>query len=462
MKSYSILHYSRLVIYGSLFFIASCKKFVSIPPPDSQLESIVIFDNDQTAVSAVTGLYSMIGLSNTTFINGGITLYSGAAADEIYSTAPNTDIDPFFTNSISPSHANLFSKLWRPAYNNNCIYSANSTIAGLNQSSKLSDSLKQQLIAECKVIRSLAYFYLVNLFGDVPLVTTPDFSTNALLGRTATPLIYEQLATDLSSAFTVLHTNYPTANRARVNKWTVAALLARIYLYQKDWAHAEYYSNLVIISGTYSLNSSLNAVFTSTSSNETIWQLIRDSNPTSDGATFIPASTTTKPTYTITTNLLNAFMAGDLRKNAWLAKNTISSIDYYYPNKYKSRLATQAIEYQILFRLAEQYLIRAEARAQQNNLAGAASDLNMIRNRAGLGNTSANTQSTLIDAILAERRLEFCFEMGHRWLDLKRTGKADAVLQPIKGSNWQSTDVFFPIPQSEIDKNPNLTQNPGY
>jgi hypothetical protein len=207
--------------------------------------------------------------------------------------------------------------------------------------------------------------------------------------------------------------------------------------------------------------SNLNNVFIP-NSNEIIWQIIRDNTNTAEGSTFIPASTTAKPVYAITTSLLNSFEAGDQRKVNWLKSNTVSGQAYYYPFKYKVRVTTPVSEYEVVFRLAELYLIRAEARAMQNNLTGAKDDLNMIRNRSGLLATSAITQTEILNAIEQERRVELFTEWGHRWLDLKRMNKADGVLGPIKAPNWQTTDILYPIPQVELDRNPYLVQNPGY
>jgi starch-binding outer membrane protein, SusD/RagB family len=98
---------------------------------------------------------------------------------------------------------------------------------------------------------------------------------------------------------------------------------------------------------------------------------------------------------------------------------------------------------------------------QLGNIAGALQDLNVVRNRASLSNASAIDQAVILLEIEQQRRVEFFSEWCHRWLDLKRTGRADAVLGAIK-SGWQSTDVLFPIPQQEIDRNRQLTQNQGY
>jgi hypothetical protein len=119
----------------------------------------------------------------------------------------------------------------------------------------------------------------------------------------------------------------------------------------------------------------------------------------------------------------------------------------------------------MVLRLAEQYLIRSEARAMKNNFAGAIEDLDVLRVRAGLPMLSANNEDLskeeLLNTILEERRKELFTEWGHRWLDLKRTNKAENFLS-ILSEEWNNTDIFYPVPAQERMKNPNLTQNPGY
>jgi hypothetical protein len=122
-------------------------------------------------------------------------------------------------------------------------------------------------------------------------------------------------------------------------------------------------------------------------------------------------------------------------------------------------------EYTVVLRLAEQYLIRAEARAQQGNLLDAQADLNIIRSRAGLSDRSINNVDLLLTAIMHERQVELFSEWGHRWLDLKRTNTVNAVMSvitPQKGGTWSSNWAWFPIPQSEIRTNVKLKQNLGY
>ncbi|WP_121196115.1 RagB/SusD family nutrient uptake outer membrane protein [Mucilaginibacter gracilis] len=150
-----------------------------------------------------------------------------------------------------------------------------------------------------------------------------------------------------------------------------------------------------------------------------------------------------------------------------IAYETASTIyqgtPYYYFSKYKQKLTntTATGEYVTYLRLAEQYLIRAEARAKQGNLAGAIADINVIRTRAGLLNTTAVLQPDILLAIEQERRIELFGEYGHRWNDLRRTGRANAVLGALK-TTWTANAALYPIPKTEIQNNSNLTQNPGY
>ena len=115
----------------------------------------------------------------------------------------------------------------------------------------------------------------------------------------------------------------------------------------------------------------------------------------------------------------------------------------------------------MVIRLAEQYLIRAEARAQQNKLGEAKTDLDVLRNRAGLPGTTASTQSQILNAVLHERQVELFSEMGHRWIDLKRTGQIDAILS-VEKTGWNTNASLYPIQLSQLEANLNLKQNPGY
>jgi len=115
-----------------------------------------------------------------------------------------------------------------------------------------------------------------------------------------------------------------------------------------------------------------------------------------------------------------------------------------------------------MLRLAEQYLIRAESNAHLSNFDEARRDINYIRQRAEmLDFHSVDDKATVLLEVEAQRKLELMCEWGHRWLDLKRTGRADGILSAIK-PKWDSWDIWYPIPQDEITNNPNMEQNPNY
>lgn len=454
---------SCLLVLCFCFFMISCKKFVTIPPPVNEVTAIAVFQNENTAISAVVGVYSEMMSSNLFFVNGGLSIFCGLSADEIYNTASNSTLDPFTNDDLLSNDGSVRSRFWTKGYA--LIYDANACLEGLNRATFNNDTLKKQLRGEMLVVRALCHFYLLQLFGDVPLITSTDYRVNALMPRISAALVYEQIKNDLLEAATLLPANYVNSERTRPNKWTARALLSRLYLYHGDWANAETESTAVIQSGQYSMLPNLANIFLS-NSNETIWQImpVLSTTNTAEGNAFVPSSTTVKPTYAMTTVLVNAFEAADQRKVNWTKSNTVSTVVYTYPNKYKVRINTAGVvktEYNIVLRLAELYLIRAEARAKQNDVAGSKADINIIRTRAGLGVTTANDQASLLTAIEKERRIELFTEWGHRWCDLKRTNRVDAVLGPLK-SGWQPTDALYPIPILEIQANPNLVQNVGY
>ncbi|MCY1542263.1 SusD family protein [compost metagenome] len=147
---------------------------------------------------------------------------------------------------------------------------------------------------------------------------------------------------------------------------------------------------------------------------------------------------------------------------------TSTGTTYNYPFKYKVKSNATLAEYDVVLRLAEQYLIRSEARAGQNKLIGpnsASSDLNIIRERAGLSPITISTQEQFVNVILNERKSELFTEWGHRWLDIKRLKKVDDIMNTAtvqKGNVWKSYQQLYPIPFQDIQLGPNLKQNIGY
>jgi starch-binding outer membrane protein, SusD/RagB family len=457
IKSFVVI--ALLVLTGS----TACKKLVQVDLPDDQLETGIVFSNDSLANAAVVGLHSNIMSQIRHLFNGGMTVYAGLSADELKRNSPPNDEDQFLNNSLSTTNAIIGNNIWKAAYS--YLYHCNISLEGLQRSGGVSEPVKKRLTAEVKFVRALCFFYLVNLFGDVPLVTTSNADKNALLPRFPIDTIYRQIKSDLLEA----DADLPDAiENTRPNKMACQALLARVYLFTENWTEAETAATSVINSSRYSL-SDLKNVFKSVST-ETIfqWAPVLNQINSAEGRIFIPVSPSAVPVYTVTNNLLIAFEPGDRRGNNWL--NTVQPINngqlYTYPCKYKINVTppdTPATEYNIVLRLAEQYLIRAEARAQLNKINEAVDDINIIRGRADLSTipTSVN-KSQCLAAIEQERRIELFAEWGHRWFDLKRLNRAHSVLNVLKAPTWQITDQLYPIPLSEIERDPYLVQNPGY
>ncbi|HVW15800.1 MAG TPA: RagB/SusD family nutrient uptake outer membrane protein [Mucilaginibacter sp.] len=473
--------YSIGLIFLSITIIClySCKKSVLVPPPTTEIVGATLFNNDASASAAIAGIYQ--SLVNTSFIasvsNGStnFTAVSALSADEftLYHSATSALLQQAYVNSIS---GNTLIPYWKDLYN--VIYQCNNAIESLSNGSNVTATLKQQLIGEAEFVRAFCYFYLVNMFGNVALTTTSNYITNESLGQSPSVLVYQQIVADLKDAQSKLSdgfvspTGQPTSERTLPNKTASTALLARVYLYTKDYADAQTAATIVINnSSNATLVPNLNNVFLM-NSDEALWQLppVKSGFNTSDGYAFIlngnfKGLNSSQRVEYLSNQLLDAFEAGDLRRINWVGNyNT-----YYFANKYKvqgGQAGTPVTEYYMMLRLAEQYLIRSEARAQLNDLSGAAADLNIIRNRAGLPNTTAVTQTDFLNAIQHERQIELFAELGHRWLDLKRTGAIDSVMTkvvPLKGGNsWNSTAQLFPIPVSDIIADPNLKQNPGY
>ncbi len=478
MKSTQIKIIAVLSCFSSICFLG-CKKFLQIAPPETQLVTTSVFNDNAAATAALTGIYTQME-NNSESSNMAVNL--GLLSDELtnyYGT--NTTNYQFYTNAMQATNSGLIDP-WTNVYN--YIYQANGIIAGVQGNASLSPAVAKQLLGEAKFTRAFWFFYLTNLYGDIPLTTSTAYTLNATISRTSKALVYQQIVSDLKDAKSLMNPNYidasdtaiTTSARTRPNKWAAGALLARVYLYTNDKTDAESEADSIINATLYSLCPDLNNVFLVNSS-EAIWQwdIVQPSYfNTPDARAFIMTSAPgTGPCCSIAPQLLNSFEPGDNRRLNWVDSfplNAPPNQAYYYPYKYKVLFVSNVTEDVMVFRLAEQYLIRAEARALQNNLSGAASDLNIIRNRAGLGNIAdsiASSQPAMLTAILHERQVELFTEWGHRWLDLIRTNSADSVMSivtPQKGGIWSRDDnqLLFPLPQNELEFDPKLTQNPGY
>jgi starch-binding outer membrane protein, SusD/RagB family len=456
-----------MVMLTTVIIAPGCDDLLEVKSPASHVSQKRAFANDTTATAVINGVYADMLLADS-FASGGycsVAFLSALCADEITHVGQNANLKSFENNAISPVSKYVLN-LWTSAYKT--IYQANSAIEGLEASPTLSPALKNQLLAEVLFIRAFAYFHLVNVFGDVPLAVSTNYIENAQLSRMAASVIYDQITVDLTTAEQLISDAYVETGRHRPNKAAVQSLLARVFLYRQDWTSAIATSTKVIANPQYALPQNLDDVFLAHSV-EAIWQLAYPADryvTTYEGSIFVVLQNHDVENLT-TTALLNAFEPDDRRLAQWIGTFDTGTEKVYFPYKYKIKYDSRAaVEHATPLRLAEQYLIRAEAYAQQGESARAMADVDVIRKRAGLQLLAAITPSlsktALIEAIQHERRVELFTEGAHRWFDLKRTNTALPTLQEIK-PGLSAHVLLYPLPEDELSKNPSLkTQNPGY
>lgn len=452
-----------IILFLSLtFLIIGCKKFVDVDEPKTQLLGESIFTSDATAHAAQLAIYTAM---ESDLFGYHIILYPGLSADELinYSSAGNL-IDLSSVN-LTPENSSVQS-FWTNLYK--YIYQANNILEGVSASTKLSETTAKQLTGEAKFIRAFCHFYLTRFYGEIPIVNLTDYRITSQLPRRPENEVADFIESDLNDAVQLLPdyftggTGAMTTERVRPTRSAALALLARVKLYRNDWIGAENNATSVINNPQFSIVTDMNNVFLKNSKEAILqWMGVSTRTNTPAGAGFI--LTTTPSASALDSNLVKSFNPIDKRKANWLKSIIVGSKTYWFAYKYKQGNNTTTItEYTMVLRLAEQYLIRAEACARQGKLDEALSDLNVIRGRAGLPDLNNLTQQAIIDSIQQERRYELFTEFGDRWLNLRRMGSIDPIMSANKGLNWQSTDALYPIPQTEINRNSNLTQNAGY
>lgn len=484
--SYKLFQAAIFMLILVQFCAPGCTKFVEVDPPATSITNDNVYNSDATAIAVLNGIYTK--MSSTSNISGyglsTLSFFAGLSADELTLFSGATDVKQlsFYKNSLSVNNGGF--EYWSPTYQH--IYTCNNAIEGLESSEGLTPSVKQQLLGEAKFMRAFFYFYLVNLYGNVPLILTTDTKANSVMSRTDKAAVYEHIIADCKEAKDALSPDFlntillkytSAAERVRPSRWAAAALLARTYLFKKDWANAELEATTVLSNTTLFDTVSLASTFLK-NSKEAIWQLQPTTSfyNTEEARTFVIPTTGLNSfnPVTISSILLKSFEPGDLRRKNWIDSVSVSGVWYYYPAKYKvntqnSTVTTPASlkEYLMVLRVGEQYLIRAEARTQQDKLSEGLNDVNVIRKRAGLPALVITNKTILLDTIAHEKQVELFTEWGHRWIDLKRIGKLSDVMKvvtPLKanGAVWQPFQELFPLPPSEIEKNGNLQQNDLY
>ncbi|WP_411812524.1 RagB/SusD family nutrient uptake outer membrane protein [Chryseobacterium scophthalmum] len=344
-------------------------------------------------------------------------------------------------------------------------------------------ALKTRLVAEAKMLRAYFYFNLVRIYGGVPIFDgiQADYINQP---RNSAAEVYAFIVKDLTEASAILPQTYPAGQEGRVTKGGALGLLSKVYLYMKDYQKAYDVSNQVKGMG-YSLDPSFNHLFRPAGEfgTESVFEVNCGCSPEFGGSQYAEVQGVRNQYgwgfFTPTQALENAFEPGDIRKQFTIlregqttpegdlikkgdpqAGNTWNYKTYVPSSLNNNACGYGSIQNIRILRFADILLINAEAANELGNTAVAITNINLVRNRAQLANTTATNQSTLRTAIWQERRVELAME-NDRFPDLVRTGQAGTFLGPLGFQTGKNE--LFPIPLRAItDSKGILTQNPGY
>jgi len=455
--------------------LTSCDSFLDKEPLSQIIDESADTASVYTGADAETGIAAVYSGMKTSqselffldhYVNG------DAQSDNSYAGADNPDNFQIDDYKISSTNRNI-SRDWKYFYG----------LIGTPKAVGLDAGRRDEIIGEASFMRGFLYFGMVQLWGGVPIVTKPvpeitsdNFAEvySILYPDSKTQEeVYTQIINDLTTAVNQAPTAYgPT--KMRGTKAAAHAILAKVYATRQpaDWNKVNEHADAVIASG-FSLLPSYEQLWDGMHENsaESIFELDCIGGATgSNWGSSMFVGKDWKKFNTPTHDLVDLFDAEQdmVRKNSSILFQKITSwtdVNWdisNYPFCYKMR-NTNGTQNQILLRLADILLLKAEALTELGQLdavSGAQYYVNLVRSRAKLAPTTATTADALRTAIAKERRLELAFE-GHRWYDLKRTGKAIETMTAL-GYTLNENKLLFPIPQGERDKNINLKQNPGY
>ncbi|MFD2965768.1 RagB/SusD family nutrient uptake outer membrane protein [Sphingobacterium bambusae] len=438
-----------LIYIAYLLLSSSCSSFLEVDPKTSISGDNVI--NDLTsAEAALNGTY--VALRDYYSVNFQSIAY--LSGDNVEWTGSQSQIQEFINHRVNAENSTIAST-WNGIYQ--AVNRANNVIKVLrdNQELDIAAEDRARILGQAYAIRALSYFDLARIWGGVPLILEPTerVGQNAGIARSSSEETYAQILSDLSAAEELLG---ETTDRFIFTKKTIWALKSRFYLYTEQWAQAISYANRLLSDTNYELLNPYYSFFRNnvTGTRESVFELFYNANelnphrgqwqPQTNGGTRQWA-----PNAALV-SLLNTPETGGAR-NELIARDNQNR---WYGNLYYRSPATDPT---YIIRVAELYLIRAEASARINDYQQATDDLNAVRTRALLSSrTNSENQAEILLWIENERRLEFAFE-AHRWFDLVRTGRAQQVL-----SISESFRLLLPIPYSQILADPSLEQNPGY
>lgn len=441
-----------IVLLAAFTVLTSCNKMLDVNPVASISTDISL--KDSVGVErAIIGTYSALQSVGTYGRN--LAIVSDLAADNLVWSGTTQDYGQI-PNKPIPADNSVIDGMWSAAYSG--INRANNILHALESISYKSANGKNGVTGEALFIRSLLHFNLATYFGDIILRVEPTLDLSSIdMERSSLSAVYEKLIADLETAVTLLPNNNITG---RANASSARALLAKVYLAHYHLTNtAASATKTIELAGSLisnpvlSLSTNYSSLFDPTVvSTESIFEVVYDVQNFNRLAQYY-YSRELSGRYEITPSpgLIASFEAGDLRLPATIAYDPLNNA---YGSKYND--VSGGTDRVYVLRLAEMYLIRAEALAYTNGeITSIQADINAVRSRAGLLNTTAADYPSLKLAIENELRHEFAFE-GKRWHDLVRTKRAASLL----GINENYT--LFPIPLSEMQTNKKMTQNLGY
>ncbi len=470
----------------------SCEKFLDLKPvsqgiavQNNSSDSVLYktADEVEAALGGAYGDFKNEYYQLDYFVNG------DGQSDDAYAggdNPANIQIDEFkidATNkNVSRDWGYLYSTIGKTNSIINNVYNCPDPI--------LTPQRKKEIVGEACFIRAFMYFQIVQLWGDAPLMLKEVTSISAsnleqiypilFPPRTQMVMIYSQIISDFDTA--VANSPLTAVNKGYVTKGAANAMMANVYATQEphDWGKVRDYC-AAVIAGGYNLVPNYNDLWDNLHENSTeaIFE-INYSGGSSDGnwGVKIFRGMDWKKFNLPSNDLVKAFddEHDTLRKNASIVFEDVTGhwsdpnwpqTHYPFINKYRN-FAEGSDQNYIFLRLADILLLKAEALNELGDVSGAAALVNQVRTRVFLPNTTATTTENMRLAIEKERRLELAFE-AHRWFDLKRNGRLIPVMTNAvgadglpKGYNVTTNRLVWPIPQSELDKNTKLVQNPGY
>jgi hypothetical protein len=406
---------------------------------------------DKTGViQALTGCYDALQFNG--YYGRNYVIAGDLSSDNGTATGTIKEYKEIANNSLLADNA-IVEGIWADIYI--AINRVNNVIYYLPNIDDLTVAERNDFLGQAKFLRALHHFNLMRLYGMVPLKDKPSLSVGTELSTPRFPLneLYNFIISDLTFA----EANISNTTKTKASKLAATSLLSIVYLYKSEWTNAKAKATEVILNTNLQLSASYSALFGGSATNtEAIMYVaydVQDKNRLAEY--FLPTLLGGRKEVSPSASLISAFDTADARKAATIA----GSLPDAYVKKYLD-ISTGTDKVYIL-RLAEMFLIRAEAECNLNgNITDIQADINKIRNRAGLANTNAVSIADLKTEVEIQRRLEFAFE-GHRWFDLVRTNRA----MNFKPTVTQACQMLFPIPLSEIQTNDKIgpqNQNPCY